>query len=215
MDKMLTTIGIVLYLVTLWTGYRKVNLSSFTATVLFLIELVLTALTVAELGWGTGLLVGGITNFLALLAWSVRLAIEHDDILTYAATQTDATRDQIKALANRLGRSGKVFRVLGSIRTARLIAYLSQRGRDVGEIEQMAPAIATLWVIHRPDLESFVSDYDRLMRLWHKPAVEAMAVADVLTAASKRSAATFPEMLNAMIAFADPFQKSSVDPSVS
>lgn len=213
MDKVLAVLGIILYAVTLWTGYHKGKLSSFPATVLFIAELVLSALTVIGLGWSMGLLIVGITNLLALLLWSVRLAMEHDDILTYAATQTGATREQIKALAKRLGHSGKVFRVMGWIRTAQMIAYLSQRGRDVEEIEQMAPAIATLWVVHRPELETFVSDYDRLMRLWRKPASEAMAVADTLSIAGQKSRATFPEMVAAMIAFADPFQKNPGDPS--
>lgn len=204
MGDALTVISIVLYLAALWTGYRKVKLSSFMTTVLFVIELVLTLLAVIGLGWDTGLLVVGITNLVAVLAWSSRLAIQHEDILTYAATQADASPSQMKALARQLGRSGKVFRVLGPIRTAQLIAQLSQRGRDVGEIEQMAPAVATLWVVHRPDLETFVGDFDRLLRLWRKPASEAMNVADVLTAATQRSAATFQEMLNAMIVAADP-----------
>lgn len=210
---MLTIIDIVLNLIGLWTGSRKAG-SAFIPLVLFVAEVVVTAWSIVGLGWRTGLLVGGMTSLLVFLVSSLRLAIKHDAILTYAATQAGATREHMKALAQRLRQSGKVFQVLGPIVTAQLMSYLAQRGRNVSEIEQMAPAIATLWVVHQPDLETFVRDFDRLMRLWHKPASESMPVADVLTAASQHSAATFLEMLDAMIAVADPVQNGSADPRI-
>ncbi len=210
METFLALVGVILYLATLWTGFRKVQLGSHVSAALFIIELVLTVIAVGQLGWRLGLITVGGANLIALIASSVRLAFQHDDLLTYAATQAGTSRTEMKALAVRLRRQRKAFSVFGSIRTAQLISYLSQRGRNVSEIEQMAPAIATLWVIHRPELESFTSDYDRLMRLWKKPASEAMGVADVLTIASQKSAATFQEVLDAMIGLADPFSPKRV-----
>lgn len=67
----------------------------------------------------------------------------------------------------------------------------------------MAPAMAALWVIFRPDLETFVGKFDRLMRLASEPPERAMDVADVLTAGTQNTAAPFDEMLDAMLAVYD------------
>jgi hypothetical protein len=208
MSDALTAIGIVLCLVSLWTGIRKVNLSSFQAAFLSIIELVLTGVAVKSLEWGTGLLVVGVTNLLAVLGTSVYIAMQWEDTLAHAATQSGATLDQMKGLAKRLRREHKVFRYVQPRVTAQLIDYVSERGRNIEEVERMAPAIAALWVVHRPDLRQFVEQFDRLLRLWRKPASEAMAVADTLTVSTQRSPATFQEVLDRLIAVVGPFSET-------
>lgn len=205
----LAVAGVILYFVTLWTGYRKIKMGSFPSALISMIELALTVISIIGLGWKLGLAVVGLTNLVAILATSVNLAIRNEDILAFAASQAGTTKKEMQALAKRLIRSGKVFKTLGPIRTAQLISFLSQRGRNIRDIEKMAPAIATLWVVHRMDLEPFVRDFDRLMRLWKKPPTESMHVADVLTVASQKSAATFDEMLQAMLGVADAFNSQT------
>ncbi|MDP9363567.1 MAG: hypothetical protein M3Q10_04950 [Chloroflexota bacterium] len=73
----------------------------------------------------------------------------------------------------------------------------------------MAPAIAMPLVGHRPDLETFVGEFDRLLRSWRQPADQAMRVADVLAATTQKSAATFQELIHAMIAAVDPAARPS------
>ena len=110
----------------------------------------------------------------------------------------------MEQLHARLWQAGGPFRSLGPIRLAQLISFLAQRGRSAAEIEQMARPVALLWVVHRPELEHFVEQFDRLLRLHDEPASEAMRVADLLTASTQASAATFQEMLDALIAVRAP-----------
>jgi hypothetical protein len=200
----LGVLGVVLSLVLLWTGIRKSELSSPAKALVSFLDLALLVAGIISLGWLVGGLVVVAVNLLAILAHSTYLYIQYDDILTDAAVQGGASREEAHTLCKRLNASGGAFKALGPIRTAHLINFLSQRARSVTEIEQMAPALAALWVIFRSDLEVLVEKFDRLLRLTGKPASEAMRVADVLTAGTQKAAATFDEMIDGMLAVYDP-----------
>src|SRR5688572_14205308 len=94
---------------------------------------------------------------------------------------------------------------MGRIEVAELISLLAQRARTPSEIEEMALPVALLWVVHRPDLGCLVERFDTLLRLYGEPASESMRVADTLSAGTKASAATFTEMLDALVAAAGGF----------
>jgi hypothetical protein len=146
------------------------------------------------------------TNLLAALATSTWLAAQYDDVLTHAAVAAGEPKSEMKSLADRIGRNHrKVFNTLGPMRKARLICFLGERARKIPEIEAMAPPIAMLWVVHRKEMESFVIDFDRLLRLWRLSATEAMSVADKLTAMYKSSPMTLQEALDSLIAVAESF----------
>jgi hypothetical protein len=66
----------------------------------------------------------------------------------------------------------------------------------------MAHPIALLWVVHRPGLEWLVEHFDRLLRLYGMSADESMRLADVISSATKQSAATFEQMVEGMVAAA-------------
>lgn len=69
----------------------------------------------------------------------------------------------------------------------------------------MAGPSALLWVVNRrPDLDWLVDSFDQLLRLDGSGADEVMRPADVLTAGTSKAAATFEEMVEAMIVAASP-----------
>jgi hypothetical protein len=66
----------------------------------------------------------------------------------------------------------------------------------------MAAPIAMLHVVFKSELTGLADRFDRLLRLWGMEAAEAGRAADVLTKGAISSAATFDEMLDAMISTA-------------
>jgi len=126
----LAGLTIVLTVVLLWAGVKKVQLSSLASAVVSILDLALFAVAVVQLGRAGAFLFGGV-NLLAALAYSIRPAIQYDDILTDAAVQNGSDRNEMKALATRLLSSGKAFQVLRPRGTARLLKYLSQRSRSI------------------------------------------------------------------------------------
>jgi hypothetical protein len=68
----------------------------------------------------------------------------------------------------------------------------------------MAQPIALLWAVHRPDLDWLVDRFDQLLRRSGMDAGDSMRLADVVSAGTKAGAATFEEMVEAMIAASSP-----------
>jgi hypothetical protein len=196
-------IGIALGLVVLWTGFRKLEISRFHKAVLTILDLVLLTIATISLGW-LGLWVFLGVNVVALVAWSIWLAMRKETLLVFAATQSGTTKDEMEAVYDRLHKSNEAFRVLGPIRLAELLSHLAQRGRGVNEIEQMARPAAMLSIVNDVPLDWMVERFDRILRLYGEPATESMRIADTLTRATQLSAATFREMVDATIAVMDP-----------
>lgn len=197
----LEVIGIVVASILLFTGIRKVEVGGFVKTALSIADLVLLIVTFVLLGW-VGLALFVVTNLIALVVSSVRTYMRQESLLTYAGIQADEQYSAMKDLEKELRRAHKSMRSLGPIERAQLISALAERSRGVDEIRQMATPIAMLHVVHDVDLRQFAGEFDQLLRLYNKEASESMAVADQLTVATKQSAATFQEMVNAMIAAA-------------
>ena len=199
----LEVIGIVLASILLFTGIRKVEVGGFLKAVLSVADLVLLVVSFVLLGW-VGFALFAVTNLIALVVSSVRIYMRRESLLTYAAIQADVDYSALKDLAKELRGAHKSMRSLGPIERAQLISALAERSRGVDEIRQMAIPIAMLHVVHNVDLVRFAGDFDRILRLYGKEASDSMAVADQLTVATKRSAATFSEMVEAMIDLASP-----------
>lgn len=200
MQTIVEALGIVLGLVLLWTGVKRVRIHSYVAAVITFMDFGLLVVATVYLGW-LGLLLFIIVNAIALVVTSVRLASRKEELLTYASTQFDVEKQQVYELFDRVRGSHRVWTVLGQINCAEFIAAISQRGRSVSEAETMLVPIALLWFNDRRriDIEALTEKFDRLMRLTREPADEAMRVADVLTQASRQSAASFSDMLDAML----------------
>lgn len=185
----------------LWSGRKKVHLSGFASTLISVLDVVLLVAGVALLGsLGVGVFVAA--NVVAFAAVSVRLAMKQEEMLLYAGTQCGASKEEMYALSHWMQKESGPFAMMGPLERAQLISELAQRARSPEEIRQMALPIALLWVVHRPDLAWLVEQFDRLLRLYGLEADESMRVADNVSGASKASAATFKEMIDAMVAVA-------------
>lgn len=187
--------------VLLVTGIKRIEITGFWS-VLSLLDVALVAVGAVLLGW-LGVVVVIVVNLIAGVVSSVRLAIRKQSILTYAAIQADVDRTEMEKLYDEL-RSATAFKAIGPIETAELISTLSRRARKPAEIRVIAPPIAMLHVVYQPDLLMFASKFDQLMRLYGKGSEEAMSLADQLSVATRVSAATFDEMMDALIAAAHP-----------
>jgi hypothetical protein len=198
MDTFLTAATLILGLASLWAGFRHLKFSSFTATLLSIVELVGVVIAVVALGWvGLALLVA--INVVAALIWSVVLAAQKESLLVDGAVESGADVEDLEDLWQWMRRE-KAFATMPPIERARLIKLLCIRARTPEEIREMSIPIAHLKVIFEPELESLVERFDVLLRRTDKSAAEATEVADVMTRGTQLSAASFDEMLDAMVA---------------
>jgi hypothetical protein len=200
-NTLVGTLGLIVALALLWSGRRKVEIGTFGRTLISFLDLIVLVVSVFLLGWiGVAVFLG--TNVLAFLAVSVRLAMKNEETLLYAATQCDASKEEMAALSDWMKKQDGPFKLMGPLQRAALISELAQRARQPSEIREMAEPIALLWVVHRPDLPWLVEYFDRLLRLYDMDASDAMKLADVISGASKAGAATFTEIVTAMAAVA-------------
>ena len=202
-----TLIGVLALLVSVATfafGLKKPDLSAFWKTLLYVLEIVALLASVFLLGWlGFWLLAASL--LITFLVHSLRLFMKLESVLTSAAIEGGREHSEMKGLYDSLRGSHIALKWLGPIETANLIRYLAQRGREPEEIREMAIPIAMLLATFQPGtMESLVERFDRLLRLAGKASSDAMSVADTLTAGTQKGAASFNEMLDAMIVFYSP-----------
>lgn len=195
-------LGLIVGVILLVAGIKRIEIAAHWKTVLSLLDVVLLVIGTIRLGW-LGLAIVLLTNLAALVVSSLRLAIKKQSILTYAATQASVSLREMELLHDQL-RELNGFRSIGPIQTSELISTLSQCARSPSEVRSMAEPIAMLHVVHGSDLTEFATKFDQLLRRYGEPAEEAMRMADQLTVATKQSAATFDEIVEAMLAVAKP-----------
>jgi hypothetical protein len=197
---MQTTIGIIgllANLVLLWSGRAKLKFRSFLSTLISAIEVFGTVFAVVSLGW-LGFALLAVVNLIAILIWSCVLALRVEERLRYAATETGKPIAEMKQLAKRLrGKDG--LKAIGPVEQAEMIKLLAERARSIEEIEAMAPPIGSLALLHGAPLPWLVEHFDRLLRVAGEPAEKSMEAAATLSASTKQAAASFSEMLKAMI----------------
>jgi hypothetical protein len=199
METPISAFASVVGLTLFWVGVKKIELGTLRNAILTTADLLLGIVAFVQLGW-LGLILFLGLSAVGLVGHSIHLAMQKDGHLVFAATRASAARADVRDLYDRLYASHMVFKYLGPISTAELVALLADRARTLDEIENMAVPVALLSVAHvQPDLVALVERVDRLLRLWQKPASEAMSVADTLTAATQVSAASFEAMLDGMI----------------
>ena len=199
METALQIISIVLCVSAFWVGIKKLTPSKIFHTTATLLDVAILIAGTVKLGWlGLGIVVG--CNLLAILIYGGSLYIKKDSLLTDAAIQGNIAKDEIEFLYSTLPQLNKVFKFLSPIDRARMIALLCERNRSVREIESMITPIALIWFAQKISMDSLVPKFDQLLRLYRKAASESMEIADMLTSSTQHSAATFEEMLNAMIA---------------
>jgi hypothetical protein len=197
-ETLISALVLALGLVLLWTGRQRFEFSSFHATLLSVLEAGGVVYAVARLGWlGLGILLG--LNVGAVAVWSVILAAKKQSILVDASVQsTDMSVEEADELWSWMG-GEKAFAVMPPLKRGELIRALAEQARSPSEIRPMAVAIAQLSVIFDHDAVALAPRFDQVLRLYGKSAADSEEVADTFTTATKQSAASFEEMLTAMV----------------
>jgi hypothetical protein len=198
-DAILSVLEILVGLILLWVGITHLELETFPKAVISLLEIGLLAVGVWKLGI-FGFILFVVVSVVAFLAWSIKLAMDQQSILTSAVinNRQSVELQEVEALNRRLRRLD-AFKAVGPLVQARLIERLSQQGRSLMEIEAMAPIVAKLGQIYRTDIVALAPRFDRLLRLYGKEPADSEEVANQLVAATKVSAITFAEMVGGML----------------
>lgn len=210
MGTALAVIGLVLALVLLWTGVKKLRFQRPVEAVLSVADLLALGFALWQLEW-LGLVLFVAVNVLGLVAWGAAGAVQVESAMSEAAAQSGADVAELTDVHRQLV-ARRDLRSLGPRRLAKLMVALAKRARGPAEIREMAPPLAYLWIgQNKPDLDWLVGSFDGLARLYGKEADDAEEMADILTAATQRSAATFEDMVEAMIVAAG----GSIEPRAS
>lgn len=198
MDMAISAAALALGLLLLWAGLHHYKFSSFQTTLLSILEIVGVIVSVVALGWlGIGILLG--VNIVAALVWSGILAAKKQSILVDASVQSrDMSAEEADEIWHWM-KSQKAFAVIRPLRRGELIGALAAQARSPSEMRPMALAVAQLSVIFDCDPIWLAPRFDQLLRLYEKSAADSEEVADTLVTATKQSAASFEDMLQAMI----------------
>jgi hypothetical protein len=197
-SDVLALLAVLLTAALLWTGVKRLEVATPLKAVLTALDLVALGFALVQLGWA-GLVVFVVANVVGFLAWGVAGAVYVDAELSTGAALGATDKAALRAVYNGLARE-RALRAMGPRWRAVLVRALAERARAPEEVAQMAVPIGLLWVAHRPDLEALVDDFDTLLRRFGKGAEEAMSVADTLSASTTRSAATFDQSIEALLA---------------
>jgi hypothetical protein len=197
-ETALTAAALAVGLVLLWTRRQRYEFNSFQATLLSILEIVSVFVSMVALGWlGVVILLG--INIVAALIWSVILAVKNEAILVDASVQSaDMSVEEAGEILDWMKKE-KAFAVIRPLQRGELIRALAEQARSPHEIRPMAVAVAQLSVIFDHDVLWLAPRFDQLLRLYDKSASDSEEVADLLVTSTKRSAATFEDMLIAMI----------------
>jgi hypothetical protein len=198
METLIGVLVLALSLILLWTGRQRFEFNSFQATLLSVLEIAGLVVSLVASGWiGIEVLIG--VNVIAALVWSGILAAKKQSILVDASVQSrEMSVEEADEIWNWM-RKEKAFAVIRPLERGELIRALAEQARSPDEIRPMAKSIALLSVIFDCDPVRLTPHFDQLLRLYDKSAEDSEEVADTLTTATKRSAATFEDMLVAMI----------------
>jgi hypothetical protein len=198
METVIGAAALIVSLSLIWSGRQRLEFSSFQTTLLTILEFFGVVASVVGLGWvGLGIFVA--LNVIAVLIWSVILAAKKQSILVGATVASaEMSRDDVDELWHWMNRQG-AFAVLGPLERAELIRALASQARSADEIKPMAIAISQLSVIFGYGALRLAPRFDQLLRLYGKSASDSDEVADTLTASTQISAASFADMLEAMI----------------
>ena len=203
MEVALQILGLVLSLIVLWVGLKRLELDRPWKAILGILDALVLVTSVVALGW-LGFALTAIASLLGVLGWSIWLAAKKESLLVSAAIQIGSTKVEMEALHRRLYSSHRAFRQLGPIGLANLMRLVAARARQPEEIAAMAPPIAMLSVTQECEMPWLVEHFDRLLRLYGKGATESMAVADLLTVTTQGAAASFREIVEAMCRVTEP-----------
>jgi hypothetical protein len=176
--------ALIVGLVLLWTWRRGLEVSSFQATLLSVIEVAGFAISVVTLGWlGVAIFVS--VSLVAMIAWSRVLAIKKQSILISAPVQgADVTKEEAEEIWQWM-KEEKSFAAIPPLKRAELIKALAVQARKPEEIRAMAVPIAQLSLIFDCDPLWLAPRFDQLLQLYGHVADEATQAAKTLTASTQ------------------------------
>jgi hypothetical protein len=190
--------ALIVGLVLLWTWRKGLEVSSFQATLLSVIEVAGFAISIVTLGW-LGVAIFVAVSLVALIAWSCVLAIKNQSILVSAAAQgADVTKEEAEEIWQWM-KEEKSFSAIPPLKRAELIKALAVKARKPEEIRAMAIPIAQLSLIFDCDPLWLAPRFDQLLRLYGHDADEAIQAAETLTASTHLAPISFEEMVEAML----------------
>jgi hypothetical protein len=199
----LEAVTLVVAIALWWLGIRKIALGTPLKSVLSALELGLLIASVVALRWA-GLAIFVAANVVGLLLYSTRLAMRQETILVEVANRTGSSKEEVEASHRKLGQQ-EHLKWVGPIERAEWMREIAYRGRSLDEIECIAPPIGALSLIYdQPDPKWLIAKFDQILRLYNEPASRAEKVAETLHASVNNSAATFPEMVEALITAVSP-----------
>lgn len=173
-------------------------MSSAWATFLSVFDVAINIISVAALGW-LGVAIFVAISLIALLSWSIVLAIKKQSILISAAVQgADISREEAEEIWGWMNED-KSFAAIPPLVRADLVKALAMKARNRQEIQAMAVPIAQLSLIFDCDPLWLAPRFDQLLRLYGHKAGEAVEAADTLTASTQLAPITFEEMVEAML----------------
>lgn len=197
-ETLITAAALVVGLVLLWTWRRGLEVNSFQATLLSVIEVTGFVVSVATLGW-LGVVIFVAVSLVALTAWSVVLAIKNQSILVGASVQgPDVTKEEAEEIWRWMKRENS-FAPIPPLKRSELIKALAVKARKSEEIREMAVPIAQLSLVFSCDPLWLAPRLDQLLRLYGHDADEATQVAETLTASTKLAPISFEETVEAML----------------
>jgi hypothetical protein len=197
-ETLVSAAALVTSLILLWTGRRRLEVSSAWATFLSVIDVAVNVIAVVTLGW-LGVTIFIAVSLIALIVWSVVLAIKKQLILVGAAVQgADVSRQDAEDIWQWMG-TEKSFAAIPPLKRAELIKALAIKARKPEEIRAMAVPIAQLSLIFDCDPLWLAPRFDQLLRLYGQDADEATETAETLTTSTQLAPISFKEMVEAML----------------
>ena len=125
--------------------------------------------------------------------------MRQETILIEVANRTGASKEEVNATHRTLGQEERL-KWVGPIARVEWMRELAYRNRSLDEIERIAPTVGALALVYdQPEPGWLISKFDQILRLYGEPASRADEVAATLHASVDASAATFPEMVEALI----------------
>jgi len=198
METLVGAAALVASLIVLWTGRRRFEVSSAWATFLSVFDVAVNVIAVVALGW-LGVAIFVAVNLIALIVWSIVLAIKKQSILISAAVQgADVSREETEEIWQWM-KGEKSFAAIPPLKRADLIKALAIKARNPEEIRAMAVPVAQLSLIFDCDPLWLAPRFDQLLRLYGHDAGEAVEAAETLTASAQLAPISFEEMVEAML----------------
>jgi hypothetical protein len=202
MKTLIGSAALVVGLTLLWTGRRRFEVSSLQATLFSIIDVAGFVVSIVTLGW-IGVAIFIAVSLVAVVAWSRVLALKKQSILVNAAVQGgDVSVNEAEEIWHWMGEE-ESFAALPPLKRAELIRALAAKARKPAEIRAMAVPIAQLAMVFDCDPDWLAPRFDQLLRLYGHGAHEATEVAGTLTSSTQLAAASFEEMVEAMLVIAD------------